>query len=968
MIFPKTPNNEKARIKSLLSYEVLDTMPEKEYDALTKLASHICGTKISLISLIDQNRQWFKSRHGLAATETPRDISYCGHAINNPDEILVVNNASEDERFHDNPLRTGEPHVEFYAGVPLVNEDGYALGTLCVIDDHPKTLTDDQKEALTTLGKQVVALLELKRNNRVLQKAYYDLDVVSEKFHELHESISDIIYELDNTGKFIFANSALEKVSGYSQEEVLSHTYWDLIHDSSKEEMKALFVRMFKEQKTEFYCEFQLITKDNQTVWIGQNVKAYYENGLAVKVFGVARDITATKHENMRLAKFKNGLFLLNTIASRSDDDLKSKFRAVLKMVADFLELPVGEIKRVDGQYSFIAEKIPRKKEAKIVENEITGTSVELTFAHDAVLAIKDTQALLNDEFNSFKKEGYGAYIGTAIYVAGKKYGVLSFASKEARIEEFDDYEKEFVELVGKWAGASFERQINETKLEQARDLAESSEKAKTAFLSTMSHEIRTPLNAVIGVSNLLRQKEHLPNQVEYLNMLRKSTENLYAILTDVLDFDKISQQKLLVEHIEFDLHELVNTLATGSLVTKNIDFNINLNGIENQFYVGDPTKISQVLNNLINNAIKFTDKGEINLGISLVKTEKESDVILFEVSDTGIGMSPSEMETIFTEFSQANVSTTRKYGGTGLGLSIVKGLLGLMNSEIQLKSEVGVGSVFSFELKLERSADQGAKIKPDIIDVDLRKLDGIKVLLVEDNEFNQIVAKDFLESWNIEVDLASNGEMAVKSLSKKDYDIILMDLQMPVMDGFEATTTIRQMTGSKCEIPILALTAATISSIKEQCLEVGMNDFVSKPFDPVDLHTKITKNISNFNTSENFDFTYLEQLTKGSKEKIEKYIDIFLKTAEKDMSSLKEGLVDRDQKRIKDTLHKQASSILVVGLNELGNKARALESQLVNTEPDTIMDLLQEYYSELEKNIHVLKQQGYHNAESKVN
>ncbi|MEO1438407.1 MAG: response regulator [Bacteroidota bacterium] len=368
---------------------------------------------------------------------------------------------------------------------------------------------------------------------------------------------------------------------------------------------------------------------------------------------------------------------------------------------------------------------------------------------------------------------------------------------------------------------------------------------AKAEFLSAMSHELRTPMNAVVGLTNYLMRQDPRPDQVEMLNTLEFSANNLLSLINDILDFSKIEAGKIDLEEVDFNLHDLIKGVSS-SLGTKADDKGIALNYHYDQklpnWVKGDPTRLSQILNNLVGNALKFTNaKGNVDLNVRLLEDVKGKHQIYFEVVDTGIGIPQDKLDSIFENFTQAASFTTRKYGGTGLGLSITKKLLEIQDSAIQVKSKEGEGSTFYFTLSLGTSEKNNvSKSSVNLRKVEEQKLDGYKVLLVEDNKINQVVAKKFLSMWKMEIDVAENGLIAVEAVQKKKFDIILMDLQMPEMDGFEATRMIRSLGGAYEDLPILALTASAVLEIKSKAFEVGMNDYIMKPFDPDQLFRKI--------------------------------------------------------------------------------------------------------------------------------
>jgi two-component system, sensor histidine kinase len=567
MIEARIPDNEKERLAALNSYNILDTLPEQVFDDITTIASHICSTPIALVSLIDKDRQWFKSHMGLDATETPRELAFCAHAINEPTEILEIEDSFKDKRFHDNPLATDAPNVRFYAGAPLISPEGFALGTICVIDNKPNKLTRKQRDTLYALSRQVVSQLELKKKN---------------------------------------------------------------------------------------------------------------------------------------------------------------------------------------------------------------------------------------------------------------------------------------------------------VELKKAKEKAEKASQAKADFLSMMSHEIRTPLNAIIGMTHILLQENPRKDQIENLDVLEFSGENLMVIINDILDYNKIEAGKLLLDNVDFNLKELLKSIKNSQdfrATEKGVSLKLYYDDDLPEYFQSDAVRLSQVLNNLVSNAIKFTESGSVKIVVESKKLASESAQIYFEITDTGIGISKSSVNKIFERFTQAESDTTRKFGGTGLGLSISKKLLELMGSEIAVESELGSGSKFYFTLELTRSSTPDSESNTERFNKnnfeDLSG-DNVRCLVVEDNKANQLVVGKFLQRWGVKVDIAENGKEAVEKVQQNEYNIILMDLQMPVMNGYDATKNIRKLSGDYFkQVPILALTASAMIDIRGKAISFGMNDFVTKPIVPSELYQKIIKYlkrdvIHSFNVDEN--------------------------------------------------------------------------------------------------------------------
>lgn len=379
---------------------------------------------------------------------------------------------------------------------------------------------------------------------------------------------------------------------------------------------------------------------------------------------------------------------------------------------------------------------------------------------------------------------------------------------------------------------------------------AEQAAIAKANFLSTMSHEIRTPMNAVLGFTTILLQNAR-EDQIEHLKMIKYSGDNLLVLINDILDFSKIEAGKIDFEKVDFNIKELIYNIQ-GALLekarNKGILLKVRFDDKLPEMVVGDPVRLGQILTNLASNAVKFTETGKVMISASVVSQSDESKSmnIVFEVKDTGIGIPKDKQEFIFESFTQASSETSRKYGGTGLGLAISKRLIELQGSSIQLDSEPGKGSRFSFHLNMDVSTPSLVATYVDAneskdLNVQKKTLKGLRILIVDDNKINVLLVKQFFKLWNIESDKAENGLIAVEKVQQKDYDLVLMDLQMPVMDGYEATRAIRKLKGNKYRaLPIIALTASAVGDVKAEVLKSGMNDYISKPFNPETLFNKI--------------------------------------------------------------------------------------------------------------------------------
>lgn len=380
--------------------------------------------------------------------------------------------------------------------------------------------------------------------------------------------------------------------------------------------------------------------------------------------------------------------------------------------------------------------------------------------------------------------------------------------------------------------------------LKQAKEEAEAASKAKTDFLSTISHEIRTPLNAVVGISHYLINDKPRKNQQESLESLKFSAEHLTTIINDILDYNKLESGSIEFEMSEVNLKDLSQKIMSthaATAKTKGLDLILDWDDRIHDVVMADSTRIYQVVNNLIHNALKFTSEGFVKLKVELLHENTRSQKLLCLVSDSGIGISREKQAMIFERFTQAGSSTTREYGGTGLGLAIIKRILNLTGSDINVVSDEGKGAVFSFELSFKKVKKAA---KPEVYEEDVadQMLKGRKILLVEDNQMNIMVASKFLHKWKLEVDVALNGLEGVGKVLSNPYDLILMDLQMPLLDGYQATRQIRE---KNKDIPIIALTASALLRVRKDVQAAGMNDYITKPFDPQELKRKIAHHLS---------------------------------------------------------------------------------------------------------------------------
>jgi signal transduction histidine kinase len=384
--------------------------------------------------------------------------------------------------------------------------------------------------------------------------------------------------------------------------------------------------------------------------------------------------------------------------------------------------------------------------------------------------------------------------------------------------------------------------QLNEKLLIAVKE-ANSGAQSKSDFLSTMSHELRTPLNSVIGMAELLSDELTSPEQEENLKILNFSAASLHTLINDILDFNKLGSEKLYLESIAVNLHSLIHNICSGLKIQareKGLELILDMDKEIAQIPIStDPTRISQILFNLTGNAIKFTSSGSVRIEVKVLYKDENKVNVRFSIEDTGIGINAEKMESIFEPFTQASTSTTRNYGGTGLGLAIVKRLLTLFESSVHLESEEGKGSKFWFDISFKRNNqtfENDSTGKEQIFD-----LNGLRILVVEDNPVNSLLLKKIFQKWSNIPDFARDGYEALVKVSANTYDLILMDIHMPLLDGYETTLKIRELPDKeKSTVPIIALTASVSNNLSEKIREAGMNDYLSKPYNPKELYSKL--------------------------------------------------------------------------------------------------------------------------------
>lgn len=619
------------------------------------------------------------------------------------------------------------------------------------------------------------------------------------------ENASDIIYRVNGSGLFTHVNPVAERITGYTEKELLSMTFDQLIDERYRERTIKFYTEQVVNEIPATYFEFPIITKDGRERWIGQSVQFPKEENPTRELFALAIDITEKKEYEKNLKR------------------QEEKYRNIIEnMNLGLLEVDRNDVVQY-ANHSFY---------------EMSGaTPAELIGRRASEVLLDDEARKTIEEKNKVRESGVSDIYELAVLntKGERRWWMVSGAPR------FND-NGEQVGSVGIHLDVT-ERKKLELELKDARRKAEESSKTKENFLATMSHEIRTPLNAIIGITNLLKQKDSGDEQSEQLEILSFSANHLHALITDILDLSKIDAGKIEFSKNEFQPLSLIQSILhtfRPKCEEKGIRLSVEVTSELPDVVLGDELRFSQVLNNLLSNAVKFTSSGTISVRLMAEPINDRRTRMKIEVSDTGIGIKKEKLDKIFEDFVQADSSVVRSYGGTGLGLSITRKLIRLQGGDITVNSKPGKGSCFSFFVDYDIAERRNAIRKFTVVQENGQVFDPtLKILLVEDNSANQKVALSYFRHWGLNADVAGNGAEAIKMLKEYAYDLVLTDLFMPVMDGFETIHKIRTVLKRK-SLPIIALTASAELKLIDKALKAGANKCITKPFNPAELKQAI--------------------------------------------------------------------------------------------------------------------------------
>ena len=726
------------------------------------------------------------------------------------------------------------------------------------------------------------------------------------------------VFFLNNDITIAWANTAYESITGYTQDELKDK---NPVHLFFNEQTDPAIIARMREKDTkgeDFTEEFLHKKKDGSVFWARLNMQFVTDDaGKISQRFGVLDDITKEKD------------------AEQAVRIREEKYRSIIaNMNLGLLEVDNNEIIQYANQ-SFM--NMSGFSDAELIGNKpsdffISGENIE-------VIKSKNEQRTqgISDAYEIPVRDKKGDL----------RYWLISGAPR------YND-KGEIIGSIGIHLDVT-KQKLQELELIEARKKAEGASEAKETFLANMSHEIRTPLNAIIGMLRELSKETVNNKQRAYLNNANAASRHLLSIINNILDISKIEAGEFQLEKRHISMVDVIN--ETVSIISSNaeeklIDIQTSFAADLKPALIGDPVRIRQILINLLGNSIKFTEKGYIHIECTIKKTSHYEQYVQISIMDTGIGMDKAFLKDLFKKFSQENKSTAIKYGGTGLGMAITYQLVQLMGGSIEISSEKGKGT--QVDLLLPMPIGNINEIEKSVDTDNFNELRGLKVLLAEDNELNRIVAINTLSYFGLQTTEAENGLIAIEKLKNNHFDVILMDLHMPEMDGLQATRVIRQEL--KSDIPIIALTANAFKKEIEQCLEAGMNDFVTKPFEESVLLQSLLKHVlhksytqkSSSQPSETeapvdklYDLSRLIDISRGDTEFIEKMISLFIDQAALSMQQIKEAFEKKDYVTVGETAHRIKASIGNLGITYIKQDIADLEHIALQDPSPTRMQLL---------------------------
>lgn len=650
-------------------------------------------------------------------------------------------------------------------------------------------------------------------------------------------------------------------------------------------------------------------------------------------------------NEIERLAALKR-YNILDTLPDHAFDD-------ATKLVSYICGVPIAHISFIDETRQWF------KSEIGIGVSEVPReiSFCQYTIMESELVEIKDTflNERLKDDPNVTGGFKVRFYAGVPL-TTPDGYNIGTLCAIDHEVKELNENQRNALSIIAKHVIAQLELGTKNIEFAAQKKIAERAVQAKDSFLANMSHEIRTPLNAIIGFTDLLAQTDMDDVQRDYIDSVQIAGENLLLIINDILDLSKIESGNLTIDEEPFNLKKTLkhvyNLLKVK--VPKEVEFNLFLDADMPDTVIGDQGRLNQILVNLTGNALKFTEDGEVTISVKKIAETEEDYSLRFSVKDTGIGIPEEKLKTIFERFTQAEESTTRRFGGTGLGLNIVKQLIELQSSEIHVKSKPGRGSEFFFVLTYKKAKNTETPVKP----LSKNNLGRLKILLCEDNVLNQKLARSVIHGFGFELDIADNGQEGIELLSKKDYDLVLMDLQMPVKDGYQTTEYIRNELN--LNIPIIAMTAHSLVGEQERCYNVGMNGYVPKPFKQTML-LKVIKTVMNQDAEteqkRNIDLSFLDEMSGGDSSFKKEMIKLFVEKIPEQAAELDEAFKNVDYEAVRREAHNMKSSVDIFLLEDLSSCLTIMEQEAAFGQFTTITaDTMNTFHAGITEVVNILK------------
>lgn len=765
-------------------------------------------------------------------------------------------------------------------------------------------------------------LVKLNWDIRRRKNAEKEIRESESKYRQLIEEAGVTMFTADLGGMFTYVSSRCQSLTGYTSEELTGKSFSILVLPDSIENVIAAYMNQVSTGQRESTIEFPIITRDGNLKWVEQHAVLLVNEFLEPTGYQcVVRDITERKQAEQRIKASEEQIqiqreeyqFRLQSILDNSPaivfiKDLKGRYLLINK---SFREIFGRSDEQVIGKTDLDFETPEMAARYKQSDDEVISTLRSIESEETLNCPGRGIQNLLLVKFPLFDKNN-------------NIYGVGGIATN-------------FTENVQ-----------NRQKLIAAKKKAESAEQLQEQFLANMSHEIRTPMNGITGMTNILMNTNLDEKQKEFVTIIKQSSDNLLFLINDILDLSKIKAGKLTLEKTPFSLKEIItNTLAPFQLKAqeKKIDLLLVQTSQLPGTIQGDPYRLNQILNNLLSNAMKFTENGSVTLTVKQLKQTEEEAWLEFSVSDTGIGIPADKLDNIFNSFEQANYSTTRQYGGTGLGLAITRQLVEMQGGKIGIKSTSGAGTTFHFTIRYDLQKEETLSENPFDNAMDNSQLAGKRILVAEDNEINQKVIFHVLEKENVQVTLACNGREAVTLMEHgKMFDLIIMDLQMPIMDGFQAATYIRKKL--QCNTPIIAMTASVLRNERIKCFELGMNEYLSKPFVPAELFMQLkrllfpqatqyptsnTRSVPGphslmISTTASYSLSYLQEMDDN--EYLCEILQLFLETTPAILDELSNDVLHENWDKVGKHAHKLKSSLGVLHMNSMLELTATIEQR----------------------------------------